>query len=179
MGRLDYTGTPGLLVGASAYPGDSGQSLKDTNGRSIGVGIEIVELQAEWKWRALELRGLGARASLSDVARLNAALNLTGNRSVGEELEGYYLQADYDLLASRGSEQALIPYARCKRFDTQKEVPAGFARNAANQVESPALGLADRPIDRLIVKVDFQEFDNDAGTAVDPIHVALGYAFSW
>lgn len=119
----------------------------------------------------------GARASLSDVARLNAALNLTGDRSVGEGLEGYYLQAGYDLFASRGSEQALMPDARYERFDTQKEVPAGFAANAANQVESLTLGLADRPIDRLIVELDFQDFDNDAGTAVDPINVALGDAF--
>lgn len=177
VGRLDFTGMPGLLVGASTYFGDSGQALRDARNQSIAVGTEIYELHAEWKWRALEVRALGAKAKLSDVARLNAALSLTGNRSVGEELEGYYLQAGYDLLASRGREQALLPYLRYESFDTQKAVPAGFARNGANQVDSLTLGIAYRPLDRLIVKLDYQDLDNDAGTGIDQLNVAIGYAF--
>lgn len=111
------------------------------------------------------------------LARLNAALDLTVNRSVGEELEGFYLQAGYDVLASRGRELSLVLCLHDESFDTQKAVPSGFSSNGANQVESLTVGLAYRPIDRWILKVDSQDLDNDAGTEIDPLKVAIGYAF--
>lgn len=177
VGRLDYTGTPGLLLGASAYVGDSGQDLTDPAGRTLGVRTEILEAHAEWKWRGLELRALGVRAEISEAAALNRALGLSGARSVGEELEGYYLQAGYDVLAHRGGQAALIPYARFESYDTQAAVPAGFARDPARDVESLTLGVAFKPLEQLVIKADVQDYDNGAGTGVDEIHVALGYIF--
>ncbi len=170
VGRLDFTGAPGLLVGASAYVGDSGQEL------GADVGTEIIEGHLEWKWRGLEFRALGVQASLDDVADLNAALALTGNRSVGEKLQGYYLQLGYDVLAGRG-ERSLTPYARWETYNTQDEVPAGFLANPASDVESLTLGVAFQPIDQIILKVDHQDYKNAAGTGVDQFNVLLGWIF--
>jgi hypothetical protein len=170
VGRLDFTGAPGLLVGASAYVGDSGQEL------SPDVGTEIFEGHLEWKWRGLEFRALGVQASLDDVAALNAALGLTGNRSVGEKLQGYYLQLGYDVLAGRG-ERSLTPYARWETYNTQDEVPAGFLANPSTDVESLTLGVAFQPIDQIILKVDHQDYKNAAGTGVDQFNVLLGWIF--
>ncbi len=177
VGRLDYTPVPGVLVGGSAYLGDSGQGLEDSGGRRIGLGTAIYEGHAEWRWRGLELRALGARAELDDVARLDRALGLTGDESVGDRLSGWYLQAGYDLLAGRTSGRQLIPYARWEELDTQASVPAGFARNPANDSRSLTLGLAFKPIDQIVFKADYQDYDNEAGTGLDRINVALGYIF--
>lgn len=178
MGRLDYTGTPGLLLGGSVYIGDSGQGLASPGRGALDVQTTIYEAHLEWKWRGLEVRFLGVQAELDDVAELNQALGLSGNRSVGEELEGFYLQVGYDVLAAVGSgEKSLIPYIRWEEFDTQSKVPAGFLRNPANDVEDLTVGLAFKPIDQLIVKVDYENFDNKAGTGVDQFNVALGYIF--
>jgi hypothetical protein len=177
VGRIDWTPAPGILVGASAYLGDSGQGLEDPAGRPIDLGTTIYEGHAEWRWRGLELRGLVARAELDDVARLNQTRGLTGAASVGEELSGWYLQAGYDVLARFSSERQLIPYARLEELDTQDAVPPGFAANPANDVESLTLGLAFKPIDQLILKADFQDYDNGAGTGTDQFNVALGYIF--
>jgi cell division protein FtsB len=178
VGRLDYTGTPGLLAGVSAYLGDSGQGITGPGGEEIGVGTTIYEGHLEWKWRGLELRGLATRAEVDDVRELNAALGLTGDGSVGEELEGYYLQLGYDLLArSAAGERALIPYLRYESYDTQSEVPDGFSRDPARDVESWTLGVAYRPIDRLIFKLDYLDYTDGADTAVDQLNVALGYVF--
>jgi len=176
VGRLDYTGTPGLLAGVSAYVGDSGQDLSD--GQNIGVGTSILEAHLEWKWRGFQVRALGARAELDDVARLNDALGFSGSSSVGEELEGYYLELGYDLYSRRAAgEQALIPYLRYETFDTQSQVPTGFARNPARDVESWTYGIAYRPIDRLIFKFDYLDYENGADTGIDQFNVALGYVF--
>ena len=176
VGRLDFTGVPGLLIGGSAYIGDSGQDLL-ASGQSVDVGTQILEGHLEWRWRGLELRALAARAELDDVARLNAALGFTGNQSVGERLEGHYVQLGYDVLAGRGGERSFTPYARWEQLDTQAEVPAGFRANPANDLESLTLGFAFQPIDEVVFKVDHQNYDNEAGTGVDQFNVLLGYIF--
>jgi hypothetical protein len=177
VGRVDFTGVPGLLVGGSAYIGDSGQDLKTAAGRNIAVGTEIFEGHLEWKWRGLELRAMGVQASLDDVTDLNAALALTGDRSVGEKLTGYYAQLGYDVLAGRGGERSLTPYARWETYNTQDEVPAGFRANPATDVESLTLGIAFQPIDQIVIKVDHQDYDNAAGTGVDQFNALLGWIF--
>ena len=170
VGRVDFTGLPGLLVGGSAYLGDSGQNL------GPAVGTEIVEGHLEWKWRGFEFRALGVQATLDDVADLNRALELTGDESIGEKLTGYYLQLGWDVLAGRG-ERSLTPYARWEAYNTQDEVPVGFLADPANDVESLTLGIAYQPIDQIILKVDHQNYDNAAGTGVDQLNVLLGWIF--
>ncbi|HVG09995.1 MAG TPA: ABC transporter C-terminal domain-containing protein [Thermoanaerobaculia bacterium] len=175
VGRLDFTGLPGLLVGGSAYVGDSGQ------GSDLGVGTQILEGHLEWKWRGLELRALAVQAELDDVAALNRELDLRGNRSVGERLTGQYLQVGYDVLAAlfpnTGGDQAFIPFGRWETYNTQDEVPRGFSANPANDVEILTLGFSYKPIDQIVVKVDHQNFDNEAGTGTDQFNVLLGWIF--
>jgi len=177
VGRVDWDAVPGLLVGGSAYVGDSGQDLPAPGGGRIDAGTTIVEGHAEWRWRGLRLRGLVARAELDDVARLNATLGLTGAQSVGEELRGHYVEAGYDLFSGRGGRASLTPYVRREEVDTQAEVPRGFSADPANDRESLTLGLAFQPIDPIVLKVDYQDYDNGAGTGVDQLNVALGYIF--
>lgn len=178
VGRLDWSGVPGLLLGGSAYLGDSGQGLRTPAGRDVDARTTLLEAHLEWRWQGLELRALGARGALDDVTALNAALGLTGERSVGEELEGWYLQLGYDLFTRWGwGEQSLVPYVRLEALDTQKEVPAGFRRNLANDTENLTLGVAWKPIDSIVLKLDHQDFDNEAGTGIDQFNVLLGYVF--
>jgi len=177
VGRLDYTGAPGLLVGGSAYLGNSGQDLESASGDAIDVGTSILEGHLEWRWQGLELRVLGVQAELDDVAELNRALSLTGNRSIGEKLKGYYVQLGYDVLSGRAAGKALIPYARWEAFNTQDAVPSGFRADRANDVETLTLGLAFKPLEQIILKTDYQNVDNGAGTGVDQFNVVLGYVF--
>ena len=173
VGRLDWRPVPGVLVGGSAYYGDSGQGL-----RGLDVGTRILEAHAEWRWQGLEVRGLLARAELDEVGALNSALGLTGSGSVGEEMEGWYAQVGYDVFSRWGrGEQSLTPYLRWEEMDTQAAVPEGFRAGAANDVETLTLGVAYQPIDSVILKIDHQDFENGAGTGVDQFNVLLGYIF--
>lgn len=178
VGRLDWTPAPGLLLGGSAYAGDSGQDIEVTpGGEQLGVATTLFEGHFEWRWQGLQFRALAAQAELDDVAELNAARGLTGANSIGEKLEGAYLELGYDLFARRGGESALIPYGRWEAIDTQAEVPAGFRANPANDQEILTLGFAYKPIEQLILKADYQDIDNEAGTGIDQINVLLGYIF--
>lgn len=176
VGRLDFSGVNGLLVGGSAYLGNAGQGLETAGGRAVDAGVQILEGHAEVRWRGLQARALLVQADLDDVRDLNTALGLSGAGSVGEKLSGYYAELGWDVLAGRG-EKALIPYARFESYNTQDEVPAGFRANPANNVESLTVGLAWKPTEQLIVKTDWQDLDNAAGTGVDQFNVLLGYVF--
>lgn len=179
VGRVDWTAIPGFVAGVSAYLGDSSQSLADTQGE-LAVDTRILEAHAEWRGRGFQLRGLYVDAELDDVARLNQKLGLTGNRSIGEALDGYYLEAGYDVLGFAGAgsnRQSLVPFARWETYDTQAAVPTGFARNPANDVEILTVGVNWKPFEQVIFKADWQDVDNGAGTGVDQFNLALGYIF--
>ncbi len=74
-------------------------------------------------------------------------------------------------------EMSLIPYIRYEEYDTQKEVPAGFSRNPARDIDITTIGFAWKPIPQTIFKIDFQDVNNEAGTGVDQFNAALGYIF--
>ena len=76
-----------------------------------------------------------------------------------------------------GLDRSLIPYLRREAYNTQARVPTGFAANPANDVEAWTLGLAYKPIDQLIFKADYQDYDSAAGTAADRFNLAVGYLF--
>jgi hypothetical protein len=178
VGRLDFTGVPGLLVGGSAFTGDSGQGLLDLDGKRIGGRVTLYEGHVDWRWRGLQLRALGVRSSVDDAARINQALGLEGEEGVGKAQQGAYAEVGYDLLSLRpGSRQRLIPFARVESFDTQRDVPAGFARNPANDARILTLGFNYYPIDQLVLKADFLRVRNEARTGQNEIRVGLGYVF--
>jgi hypothetical protein len=177
VGRIDWTATPGLVAGGSLYVGDSGQGIIDPSGGALGVSTRIFELHADWKWRGLRARALWADVDLGDVAGLNRALGLDGSKSVGESMEGYYLEAGYDLFARNDGDSRLVPFTRWESYDTQKSVPAGFTRDPAREVEILTVGLEWHPIEQIVVKGDWQDVDNGAGTGVDQFNLGLGWVF--
>ncbi len=169
--RGDWVGTPGLIVGGSVYMGDSGQGQMGLG----ATGTSIYEVHAEYRAGGVWARALAAMAELDDVAQLNAALGNTGAQSVGEELEGAYVEVGYDLLSlfDADSESSLSPYVRFETFDTQAAVPAGFSSDPLNDDEILTLGVNYQPISQIAIKLDYQDWDR--GT--DRWSLQLGYVF--
>lgn len=177
-GRLDYTGTPGLIAGASLFTGDSGQGRRTPSGAGFAARTTVWDLHADWRFRGLWLRGLYARSAVGDAGRVNEANGLEGSESVGSRQAGWYLQGAFDLLtllpSTRGS---LYPFVRYERYDTQARVPSGFERDPANDRREWTVGIGYKPIEQIIVKADWQRRRNAASTGVDQWNVSLGYIF--
>jgi len=171
VGRLDYEGIPGLLVGMSGYVGNAGQ------GNGFSALTTIVDGHADVRYRGLEFRGLVAFAHVDDANRINAANGYVGTASVGEDLLGFYLQAGYDVLHVLPTEQEVVPYVAHEWMNTQYDVPAGFSADPANDQQSVTIGVSYKPILNIVVKTDYQFRRNHAGTGVDQLNVALGYLF--
>jgi len=176
-GRLDWTIRPGLLVGASAFVGDSGQGMEDAAGDSIDARVELWDVHAEWVWRGLQVRALATETRISDADEISLGNGLAGDAGVGERLRGGYAEVGYDVLAPFDLEPELIPYVRYERFDTQEQVPTGFLANPANDRRVVTYGVAYKPIHQVVVKVDFQDVRSEAGTGLDEFHAAIGFLF--
>jgi len=178
VARLDWTARPGLVAGFSLYHGGAGQGLRTGEGRPLHLATTLAEAHAEWRYRGIEARAIGVRVSIADVAALDRALGLTGAESIGSRLTGGYLQLGYDLFSLfPHGEQSLVPFARYERTNTQAAVPAGFSSEPANDVRSWTLGLSYKPIPQVVVKADYQSYDNRAGTGQDRVNLALGWIF--
>lgn len=159
VARLDWTGIPGLLVGGSIYQGDSGQTSAVSD-----FGVTITELHAQYDWEALRVRGLWAEASVDDAGLLPTA-------SASEDLEGYYLEAGWNLFHGRTDGQRLIPFVRVENIDL------GAATPASTDLDILGLGINWMPNQHVVLKLDVQDESNDADTAVDTIRLTLGWAF--
>lgn len=177
-GRLDFVGLEGLLVGGSVFSGDTGQGRQTLDGEELSARTTVYDFHADWKWRGLWLRALYAGSSIDQAAQVNEANGYTGDQSVGSRQEGWYVQGAFDVFSLfAGAKVSLSPYVRYEQYDTQAEVPIGFARNPANDNTELTLGLGFQPIDQLILKADWQQRHNAAETGVNQWNVSLGYIF--
>ena len=178
-GRLDVTPTPGVFFGASFYTGDSGQGEIVVDGTEYGVGTTIFDVHGQAQVRGIDLRGLFARASLSDAAMLNRALGKSGSSGVGEGLQGAYIQFGYDVLSQvpRAGGVGLTPYVRYEQVDTQHRMPTGFERSLSTDNTYLTFGIELKPIPGVVLKVDHAWVSNDADSGVNQFNVNLGYAF--
>ncbi|HEX4498642.1 MAG TPA: hypothetical protein VIE43_23390 [Thermoanaerobaculia bacterium] len=178
VGRVDYTGVPGLLVGGSAFTGDSGQGLVNETGKKIGGRVTLYEGHVDWHWRGLQFRALGVKSTVDDTADINHALGLEGDEAIGKAQQGAYAELGYDVLSlGSGSKQRFIPFARYERYDTQSEVAAGFERDPANDVHTLTVGFNYYPIDQLVLKANVLRVRNEARTGQNEFQIGLGYVF--
>jgi hypothetical protein len=177
-GRLDYTGLPGVLVGASFFTGNSGQGQVTPAGESFDARTTFVDLHLDARWRGASFRALWAQSTVSDAAAINQVNNFEGDESVGKKQEGWYAEAGFDVLSlARAMRMSLTPFVRYEAWDTQAAVPDGYARNPENDVRQRTAGLVFKPIPQVVVKVDGQWRQNAARTGVNQFNVALGYEF--
>ncbi|MFT4541917.1 MAG: hypothetical protein ACI841_000192 [Planctomycetota bacterium] len=162
--RLDYSGTPGLTVGASIYHGDSGQSGPQD------LTTTIAEVHAIYETGPWSMRALAAQATVDDVAAFNG-----GDAGVAEGMHGHYVEVGYDLFSELVpvEGQSLSPFVRYEGLDTQSELPSGQTKASDQDDTIMTVGLAYQPIDNIIIKMDYEDWDE--GT--DRFNLLLGYVF--
>ncbi len=178
FGRADFTGMPGLIVGASVFTGDAGQGQFTPTDQKISALTTVFDAHADFRWRGLWLRGLYAHTTVDQAELVNQLNNFQGDESVGSTQEGWYVQGGFDVLSiCSTSRMNLIPFVRYEEYDTQAKVPIGYARNPENDVHELTVGAAFQPIPQLILKADWQQRHNAANTGVNVWNASLGYVF--
>jgi len=177
-GLLEYKRS-GFRGGVSAFTGGTAQDETTLLGDDFTGRTTIWEAHAEYKGDGLSLRALYANGSIDEAEIFNEINGLTGDESIGSSQMGWYGEVGYDVLRrlSPGSEWGVVPYLRYEQFDTQEEVPAGYARNPANDRTILTAGAALYPHPQVVLKVDHQWIENQAETGRNQFNAALGYLF--
>ena len=178
VGRVDWRGPQGLLVGASAYSGDSWQELTTDSVSSINAVTTIAEAHVTLEYRGLDARMLYAHGWQNDAGLLSDEMGLTGMNRLGEQFHGFYFEAAYNVLPLTNPDTrfSLEPYFRYETIDTQKNVPGGM-ENPAYKSSVFTVGAAFRPHPNVITKIDRQLRRNDADTATSQWNAQLGWMF--
>ncbi|MBI4386499.1 MAG: hypothetical protein HY551_03890 [Elusimicrobia bacterium] len=173
--RIDVKPFPGVLAGGSLYIGQAAQALLPSQ-----VPVTLWDVHGSAEYRGLELRALYTEGRIGNADAVNLAQQTkTAGFSdfIGRRLFGGYVQGAFDVLSLAGSPQYLAPFFRYERYDTQAELPAGFARNNANSRVEYTAGITYKPIPQVAVKLDHQWMLNQARTGINRFNLGLGYIF--
>jgi len=174
VGRLDYSFLPGTFVGASAYVGDQGQD-EEYDGDERAAFMQLYEVHAQLQMYGFHWRALAAVTDLDDAR----ALSVQRGQTIAEVMWGWYTEIAYDVMPwiLDDSMQYLAPWLRYSRIDTQDSVPTGFSPDKRQDRDIFEVGLAYKPIPQIVLKLDYRNQDNAAGSDPDEVRIGAGFVF--
>lgn len=151
--RVKWTAVPGLELGAAVqHQTDVTQGTDPTAGSA-----NLVETHAIWTSGAFGLRALYARWDLDGA----------GPASVGADVqEGWYVEPSYKLTSTIGT------FARYSEWDNR--AGSNTARSEKSQWE---VGVNYWPHPDVVLKVDYQQQDNEDGREQNGVNLGVGYMF--
>jgi hypothetical protein len=168
---LNYTGLPGLRLGASVYTGDASQGQPGFDNNRV----TLWETHARWNPGNWDLSALYARGHISNTQAVN--LRLVGNPTlIPEDFFGWYVESAYR--ANLANDWTLSPFVRYEQLNTG----SAYATLAPGLTPDP---LADEKIftaginldfaPGVVFKLDYQHFERDGDNS--RFDLGIGYQF--
>ena len=174
-GRIEYVGTPGLVLGASFWSGDTGFSFL-----RFETSMTMIEFDGRSRMGELEVRGQYAHAFLDGMGEHNRAIQRTVGVSpnVAEEMRGFYLEGSY-FIVPRPAPREVAVFLRYENFDTQYRMPTGFQPLKEFDRDAWVFGVTYFPDPDVAVKLDYTVLrsQSDVVEAPDSLNVGLGWWF--
>jgi len=166
---LDYSAIPWLSTGIGLfYQGDL------TQGSGADVSALLTELHAQVDANGFEARAIYARWDVDGADDFFAA----GGGQIAEEQSGYLIEGAYRFgrfFLPQG--QDIGAFLRYEALDTNDGLPTGVAHDDSQDQQAWTLGLNFWPTDQVVVKVDYQNVDDEADTGQDSWNLGLGWWF--
>jgi hypothetical protein len=172
VGRVELSPARGLQIASSGYYGGADQ-------REPGLGkvtITILSADARFRRSGLDLRGVFDRVAVDGADRVSTLVGET----IGEVMQGWYAEAAYDVLRgdrSQGGGRSLVFFGRREEFDTNEEVPTGFAKTPEAERTVTTAGIAYYPISKVAFKTDFEHWKDGTGTKLNRVNLGAAFMF--
>jgi hypothetical protein len=182
-GRLDWLPTPEFLIGASFFTGESGQNQVIGDTSIPDARTTLFDVHTQYAWRGLHLRGLFTMAFVDDAGDLSLALRDTEDLGDGEAIAdamlGGYAEIAYEVMQwiAEGGERSLEPFYRYEWYDTQWDMPSGFAADESKRIQVHTVGLQFKPTPNVVLKADYRNRDAKQGKIADEFNLGVGYVF--
>lgn len=170
--KLDYYGLPGLRLGLSGYFGrtQSNVDVEDVDGADIGMAM--FGFDARYAYQRFTARGQFIHASLSDTE----AYNIATGKDLGSALQGWYLEAAYNLLPMTKKQQ-LFGFVRYEDYDTHASTDGGLAKNLTYDRNEWTFGFSYKLAPGAVVKADYQLKNNAADINTKQLNLGIGVWF--
>lgn len=162
--RLDYTGINGLLAGASAYYGDAAQ------GDPGGSSAFIYDIHISYEKSAFKFKGVYTATTVENAEKWNET-------SAATDAGGYYVNAEYDMLANAATAKRLPLFVQYEDYDTMKKKLDGVDQNTGINITT--VGINFFPHEQVVLKLDYamKNYDDAAKTDIDTVSFGLGFVF--
>jgi hypothetical protein len=172
VGRLEYIGTPGIEIGASAYQGGANPNKNPALG-SASVGIW--EGDVRFRKAGFDLRGVLASVQVDGADQISVFRTQT----IGDEMLGWYAEGAYDLLKllAPQADQSLVAFVRYEDFNTHESIPTGFTVDPTNDRQVTTTGLAYYPHQDVAIKGDWERWEDGMSDTASRWNLGIGYQF--
>jgi len=146
VGRVDYTGINGLMVGASLYYGDGSNLKNDAINDVSGLDTTMFDIHATYDNGPFSAYGLYTQTTLDGAEKLGS--------SAVEKANGYYVNASYDLSSLVGLEYKLPVFAQYENYNPVEKTVDGLNEDTF-QTDIVTIGLNFFPADQVVLKADY------------------------
>lgn len=185
VANVNYEVIPSLSAGGSYYQGEAGTGKGGDENISTDMEgeVRLYEVHADFKHKGFELRGLYAAGVIDNA---NNELKAT---DVGKKVDGWYLQAAYNILPliKPGAEMGLTLFIRYEEYNTQEEVFTGTPDKSMDRTVT-TFGFGFKPHTYVVIKADYQSKDTasdlPSGKAtgkdenkIDQFNLGIGFIF--
>ena len=203
IGRLDYRGVNGLLIGASLYYGDATQntSANEKAGKSVSDAKTLIyDIHATYEVAGFKAKALYGATNISDAANISAATSvnntLNPNGLSTQDSMGYYVNLEYDVLASVNTAYRLPIFVQYDYIDPTKNVVDKNGNAVANydvQKDSGSIktvstntkeatttvGINFFPHEQVVLKMDYAmtSIDVDSSKNYNTFTLGMGFIF--
>ena len=203
VGRLDYRGVNGLLLGASLYYGDATQNTSDNvkAGKSVSDATALIyDIHATY-----EITGFKAKA-LYGATNVNNSKNIAAANSINNALNpnglstqdsmGYYVNLEYDVLAAVNTTYKLPIFVQydyidptknvvdkngnaVDNYDIQKDNGAIKTISTNTKEATTTVGINFFPHEQVVLKMDYAmtSIDVDSSKNYNTFTLGMGFIF--
>lgn len=187
--RLEYNWKDILFFSTSLFYGGADHGRISLDGEQVTARTLLVEAHAQFRFKGIEFRALGAFASMSGARDLTLALyphsldpDSPETRLLAGKMYGYYVEAAYDLWRLFGARRTmyLAPFVRLENFNTQASTPSIAGRQADRRQNQFILdvGLTFRPHHQVVLKINYRDMWNEArAKKADALIFGAGFVY--
>ena len=174
-GRLDWSPSNAIQLGASAYYGGADQDPTGT----VNINNFVAEAHGIFKFQHTELRALYAQSQINGANKVSA---LAGEEvSVPKTQNGYYVTAAYNLMPVLGSEKfnALTPFVRFEQLNLQAAMAGDAESDASLESTEITAGLEFKPHADVVYKLEYSTKSNAVkdSNATQEIRFGAGFIY--
>jgi len=165
VGRIDYTGINGLLVGASMYYGDGSNGADP---KTSGLTTTLFDVHARYE------NGPFAAYGLYTQTNLDGAENF-GTPDAVEKASGYYVNASYDIDSILGLGYKMPIFVQYENWNPVESTLSG-ANEDKYDTKTVTIGMNFFPTNQTVLKLDY-EMDEVGGEDKNTISFGVGFIF--